>query len=52
MDPCETPLAAVLSSMEIVDDQDFLSLRSRTVKQKSKVHMLAGGEDRSKAEGF
>lgn len=28
MDPCETPQAAVLSSMEIVDDQDFLSLGS------------------------
>ena len=52
LDPCETPQAAVLSSMEIIDDQDFFSLGSGTVKQKSKVHMLAGGEDRSKVEGF
>lgn len=52
MDPCETPQAAVLSSMEVIDDQDFLSLGSSTGKQKSKVHMLAGGEDRSKVEGF
>ena len=52
MDPAETPQAAVISSMEIIDDQDFLSLGTNTGKQKSKVHMLAGGEDRSRVEGF
>ncbi|KAL5767724.1 hypothetical protein ACOSQ2_014507 [Xanthoceras sorbifolium] len=52
MDPCETPQAGVISSMEIIDDQDFLSFGSNTGKQKSRVHMLAGGEDRSRVEGF
>ncbi|PON37204.1 Coatomer beta subunit [Parasponia andersonii] len=52
MDPCETPQAAVISSMEIIDDQDLLSFGTATSKQKSKVQMMAGGEDRSKVEGF
>ncbi|KAK0602735.1 hypothetical protein LWI29_036474 [Acer saccharum] len=52
MDPCETPQAGLISSMEIIDDQDFLSFGSSTGKQKSRVHMLAGGEDRSRVEGF
>ncbi|XP_048226169.1 TATA-binding protein-associated factor BTAF1 [Ricinus communis] len=52
MDPCETPQASIISSMDIIDDQDFLSFGSNTAKQKSKVHTLGGGEDRSKFEGF
>ncbi|XP_011047059.1 PREDICTED: TATA-binding protein-associated factor BTAF1 isoform X2 [Populus euphratica] len=52
MDPCETPQAAVIGSTEVVDDQDLLSFGISTGKQKSKVHMLAGGEDRSRVEGF
>ncbi|GAV57483.1 SNF2_N domain-containing protein/Helicase_C domain-containing protein/DUF3535 domain-containing protein [Cephalotus follicularis] len=52
MDPGETPQAAVISSMDIIDDQDFLSFGNSTGKQKSKVHMIAGGEDRSRVEGF
>lgn len=52
MDPCETPQAALISSIEVIDDQDFLSFGSSTVKQKSRVHMLSGGEDRSRVEGF
>ncbi|KAF8402447.1 hypothetical protein HHK36_013403 [Tetracentron sinense] len=51
MDPCETPQAAVINSMEIIEDQYLLSFERTTVNQK-KVHMLAGGEDRSKIEGF
>ncbi|KAK8545550.1 hypothetical protein V6N13_066828 [Hibiscus sabdariffa] len=51
-DPFETPQAAVINSMEIIDDQDFLSFGTSTGKPKSKVHMLAGGEDRSRVEGF
>ena len=47
MDPCETPQAAAMGSMEIIDDQDFLSFGSSTGKQKSRAHMLAGGEDRA-----
>lgn len=52
MDPCETPQGAVLSSMETIDDQDLLSYGNGTGKQKSRVQMLPGGEDRSKVEGF
>ncbi|AEE79207.1 ROOT GROWTH DEFECTIVE 3 [Arabidopsis thaliana] len=51
MDPSETPQASIISSMDIVDDMDFLSSRSNTGKQKAKV-VLASGEDRSKVEGF
>ncbi|KAE8721380.1 TATA-binding protein-associated factor BTAF1 [Hibiscus syriacus] len=51
-DPFETPQAAVINSMEIIDDQDFLSFGTSMGKPKSKVHMLAGGEDRSRVEGF
>lgn len=52
MDPCETPQAAIISSMDMIDDQDFLNFGSSTGKQKSKIHMLAGSEDRSRVEGF
>ncbi|XP_010547370.1 PREDICTED: TATA-binding protein-associated factor BTAF1 isoform X2 [Tarenaya hassleriana] len=51
-DPCETPQASVIVSMEIIDDPDFLQLGSSTGKHKSKAHILAGGEDRSRVEGF
>ncbi|XP_039028640.1 TATA-binding protein-associated factor BTAF1-like isoform X2 [Hibiscus syriacus] len=51
-DPFETPQAAVINSMEIIDDQNFLSFGTSMGKPKLKVHMLAGGEDRSRVEGF
>ncbi|RXH83789.1 hypothetical protein DVH24_009224 [Malus domestica] len=51
MDPRETPQAAVICSLDIIDDQDLLSFGTNTGKQKSKV-ILAGSEDRSKVEGF
>ncbi|KAF2288111.1 hypothetical protein GH714_004452 [Hevea brasiliensis] len=51
-DPSETPQVGVISSVEIIDDQDFLSFGNNMGKQKSKVHTLAGGEDRSRIEGF
>lgn len=51
MDPSETPQASIIRSIDIVDDLDFLSSRSNAGKQKSKA-VLAGGEDRSKVEGF
>lgn len=38
--------------MEVIDDQGLLSFGSSIGKQKSKVHMLAGSEDRSRVEGF
>lgn len=52
MDPSETPQAAVLSSMETIEEQVLLSTGSSSGRQKSKVHMLTPGEDRSRVEGF
>ncbi|KAM7511450.1 hypothetical protein LguiB_010325 [Lonicera macranthoides] len=52
MDPRETPQAGILSSMEIIEDQDLLSFGSSSGKQRAKVHVVASGEDRSKVEGF
>ncbi|XP_031406931.1 TATA-binding protein-associated factor BTAF1 [Punica granatum] len=52
MDSKETPQAGVINSMEIIDDQNLLSFGCSTSKHKSKVHLLSGGEDRSRIEGF
>ncbi|KAL3498161.1 hypothetical protein ACH5RR_040893 [Cinchona calisaya] len=52
MDPSETPQAAFLNSIEIIEEQELLSSGSTCSRQKSKVHMLAPGEDRSRVEGF
>ncbi|XP_058206166.1 TATA-binding protein-associated factor BTAF1 isoform X3 [Rhododendron vialii] len=54
MDPCETPQAAALGSVDFIEDQDLISFgtSTSTSKQKSKVHTLASGEDRSRAEGY
>lgn len=52
MDPCETPQAGILNSIEIIEEQDLLSSGSSSHRHKSKVHMLSPGEDRSKVEGF
>ncbi|KAK6158658.1 hypothetical protein DH2020_005972 [Rehmannia glutinosa] len=52
MDPRETPQAGALNSVEIIEDQDLLSFGSSSGRQKSKVNMFSGGEDRSKVEGF
>ncbi|KAK2978057.1 hypothetical protein RJ640_015695 [Escallonia rubra] len=51
LDPRETPQAGVLSSIEMIDDLDLLFGRS-TGKQKSMIHAVASGEDRSRVEGF
>lgn len=52
MDPCETPQAGALNSVEIIEDQDLLSFGSSSGRPKSKVNMFSAGEDRSKVEGF
>ncbi|XP_047337513.1 TATA-binding protein-associated factor BTAF1 [Impatiens glandulifera] len=51
-DPCETPQAGVLKSMDVIEDQDLLSFGNSFGKQKSKAPILASGEDRSRVEGF
>ncbi|GKC84415.1 TATA-binding protein-associated factor BTAF1 [Tanacetum coccineum] len=45
------PQAGVLTSLEIIEEQDHLPFGSNSTKAKPKVHML-GSEDRSKVEGF
>lgn len=52
MDPCETPQATVLTSIEKIEEQELLFSGSTGTRQKSKVHILAPGEDRSRVEGF
>ncbi|XP_075506033.1 TATA-binding protein-associated factor BTAF1-like isoform X1 [Primulina tabacum] len=52
MDPRETPQAEVLSSVEIIEDQDLLSFGSSSIRSKSRVQVLSPGEDRSMLEGF
>ncbi|KAF3783221.1 TATA-binding protein-associated factor, partial [Nymphaea thermarum] len=52
MDPSETPQAAVMKSMEILEDQELLSLKKTRQGEKARVHMLSAGDERSKMEGF
>lgn len=49
MDPRETPQASLMSSTEVIEDQDLMG--TTTSKHKSKAHTVPG-EDRSKLEGF
>lgn len=51
MDPCETPQAGALSSVELIEDQDLLAFGSSS-RHRSKVNMFSAGEDRLKVEGF
>ncbi|KAH6823556.1 ROOT GROWTH DEFECTIVE 3 [Perilla frutescens var. hirtella] len=52
MDPCETPQAGALSSVELIEDQDLLAFGSSSGRHRSKVNMFSAGEDRMKVEGF
>lgn len=52
MDPSETPQAGIITSMEVIEDQDLLSCRSMPRNQKSRGRSVASSEDRSKTEGF
>ncbi|XP_073057089.1 TATA-binding protein-associated factor BTAF1-like [Primulina eburnea] len=52
VDPRETPQAEVMSSVEIIEDQDLLSSGSSSIRSKSRVQVLSPGEDRSRLEGF
>lgn len=49
-DPRETPQAGLLSSPDILENQEFIVTSSS--KHKSKTQMVASSEDRLKAEGF
>ncbi|XP_057544192.1 TATA-binding protein-associated factor BTAF1 [Amaranthus tricolor] len=52
MDPSETPQAGLITSMEVIDEQDLLLCRSMSSNQRSRGRPAATGEDRSKTEGF
>ncbi|XP_062180641.1 TATA-binding protein-associated factor BTAF1-like [Phragmites australis] len=51
-DASETPNAAVINSMQVIEDQNLLSIGKRFSSHKSRGHMTSGSEDRSKMEGF
>lgn len=53
-DPCETPQAALISSIETVEYEDLLSFgrATSTRSQKTKIQVLSASEDRSRVEGF
>lgn len=50
-DSCETPQAAVINSMDVIEDQNLLSFGRTTNIQKTKSKVQSAGEDRSKVEG-
>lgn len=52
MDTSETPQAAVICSMEVIDEQDLLSSGTSSRKSRTKVHTPSGTDDRSRIEGF
>ncbi|KAG9442446.1 hypothetical protein H6P81_018300 [Aristolochia fimbriata] len=54
MDPCETPQAALLNSVNSIEEHDMLSFGRAgfSSNQKTKAQVLSAGEDRSRIEGF
>ncbi|KAH9607137.1 hypothetical protein KSS87_005065, partial [Heliosperma pusillum] len=52
MDHFETPQAGIITSVEVMEEQDILSSRSVTGNQRSRGRSAANTEDRSRAEGF
>ncbi|KAK9714726.1 hypothetical protein RND81_06G115000 [Saponaria officinalis] len=52
MDHSETPQAGIITSIEVMEEQDLLSSRAMTGNQKSRGRSVAGAEDRSRVEGF
>ncbi|XP_008796296.2 TATA-binding protein-associated factor BTAF1 [Phoenix dactylifera] len=51
-DSCETPQAALINSMEVIEDHNLLSFGKAASSQKAKLQVVSAGEDRSKVEGF
>uniref|UniRef100_A0A1D1XEI5 TATA-binding protein-associated factor 172 n=1 Tax=Anthurium amnicola TaxID=1678845 RepID=A0A1D1XEI5_9ARAE len=54
MDLSETPQAAVITTMDIIESQDLLSLgrSSTSTSRKTKGRVPSAGEDRSRIEGY
>ena len=51
-DISETPQAAVINSIQVIEDQNLLLIGKRFSNHKSRGHGSSGGEDRTKMEGF
>ena len=51
-DATETPQAAIINSMQVVEDQNLLSIGKRFSSHRSRGHTASGSEERSKMEGF
>ncbi|KAG2617033.1 hypothetical protein PVAP13_3NG178092 [Panicum virgatum] len=51
-DASETPQAAIINSMQVVEDQNLLSIGKRFSSHRSRGHTVSGSEERSKMEGF
>jgi TATA-binding protein-associated factor len=51
-DASETPQATVINSMQVIEDQNLLSIGKRFGIHKSRGHMISGSEERLKTEGF
>ncbi|KAL9234087.1 hypothetical protein vseg_008996 [Gypsophila vaccaria] len=52
MDHNETPQAGIITSIEVMEEQDLLSSRAVMGNQRSRGRSVAGAEDRSRVEGF
>ncbi|KNA20109.1 hypothetical protein SOVF_055380 [Spinacia oleracea] len=52
LDPSETPQVGIITSMEVIEEQELLLCRSMSVNQRSRGRSAPSGEDRSKVEGF
>lgn len=51
-DISETPQAAVINSIQVIEDQNLLSIGKRFSNHKSRGHVNSGGEERTKTEGY
>uniref|UniRef100_A0A7N0U9X5 TATA-binding protein-associated factor BTAF1 n=1 Tax=Kalanchoe fedtschenkoi TaxID=63787 RepID=A0A7N0U9X5_KALFE len=51
-DPIETPQAALICADEVTDNLDQFVFGNSIGKQKAKVNLISGGEDRLRGEGY
>ncbi|KAI5020828.1 hypothetical protein ZWY2020_045716 [Hordeum vulgare] len=51
-DISETPQAAVINSIQVIEDQNLLSIGKRFSNHKSRGHVNSGGDERTKTEGY
>ncbi|KAF8783592.1 hypothetical protein HU200_000532 [Digitaria exilis] len=51
-DASETPQAAIINSMQVIEDQNLLSIGKRFSSHRSRGQTTSGSEERSKMEGF